>query len=470
MKLILKITSILCLLFQVHIQLTAQDESSPIMFIYDGSGSMWGQIEGVTKKEIAAEVLSTAVNNLSETQKVSLMAYGHRKKADCNDVEVIVDLNNTSKDQVIQAVNDINPLGKTPLAHSATLAINSLRDSQTKATIILVTDGIESCDGNICEVVAKAKAEGIDFKFHIVGFGLKEGETEQLKCAASAGGGQYYDAADAEGLNKVLYTATTETIDDPPGNFSIYATKNGEPVDAWIVAYKIGTKDKVAGSRTYGDSAFVYLAPGEYDIAVQPLENTDISGTTITVKAQEGETGHQTVSFDGATVSVKTTNNNEDWDAVVKMYHIPSGKVASTSRTYGKVQAMEVNPGIYDIRFDALRMKGAETTYTIENVEIKAGETKSLSHNFKSGIARIGVSSTGGELVDATIKFTEVNSGKNIDSGRSYTNENSNPQNFILSPGSYSVKVVTLGKHKGNSDTFTIIVNAGVTTEKLLTF
>ena len=422
------------------------------------------------KKEIAAKVLSEAVANLPETQRVSLMAYGHRKKGDCNDVKVIVDLNNNDKDKVITAVNNINPLGKTPLARSATLAINSLRESQTKATIILITDGIESCDGDICEVVSLAKTQGIDFKFHIVGFGLKEDEKEQLQCAASAGGGQYFNATNAEGLNEVLYTATSETVDDPPGNFSIYATKNGEPVDAWIVAYKSGTKENVGGSRSYRDSAFVYLAPGAYDIAIKPLENTDISGTTITVTIKEGETGHRDVSFDGATLSVETTNNNEGWDAVVKMYHNTTGKVASTTRTYGKIQSMEVNPGTYDISFTALRIKGLETTYKTENIEIKPGESKSVTHNFESGVAKIGVSTTGGELIDATVKFTEVNSGKNVDSGRTYTAASSNPQNFILSPGTYTVKITTLGKHKGISDSFNITIKADTTSEKLLAY
>lgn len=126
-------------------------------------------------------------------------------------------MQNTSKEAISSAVKSIKPLGKTPLAHSAIVVIDQLRKFQEKATVILITDGIESCDGNICEVVSAAKKEGIDFKLHIVGFGLKVGETEQLECAARAGNGQYYDAADASGLGEVLHEATATTVDDPPG-------------------------------------------------------------------------------------------------------------------------------------------------------------------------------------------------------------------------------------------------------------
>ena len=176
----------MCLVCNVKAQ---EEQPSPILFIYDASGSMWGQLDGKTKKEIASEVLATTVGNLPEDQNVGLIAYGHRNKSDCNDIEYLVALTNNSKAKVTGAVKAINPIGRTPLARSATMAIESLKKSNTKATIILITDGIESCDGDLCKVISDAKANGIDFKLHIVGFGLKEGEKKQLKCAAKAGDG-----------------------------------------------------------------------------------------------------------------------------------------------------------------------------------------------------------------------------------------------------------------------------------------
>jgi len=124
----------------------------------------------------------------------------------------------------------------TPLAYAASQVIDGLRKSKKKATIILITDGIESCNGNICEVVTAAKKEGIDFRLHIVGFGLKANENEQLRCAANAGEGKYYDAADASGLSDVMNDATAETVDKPKGNVSVYAVKNGVAIDAWVKA------------------------------------------------------------------------------------------------------------------------------------------------------------------------------------------------------------------------------------------
>ena len=466
MKKPLLLTIFLCLVLSAN----AQEQPSPILFIYDASGSMWGQLDGKTKKEIASSVLSTTVGNLPDDQNVGLIAYGHRKKGDCDDIEYMIDLSNSSKTNVTNAVKGINPIGRTPLARSATMAINSLKESDTKATIILITDGIESCDGDICKVVADAKANGIDFKLHIVGFGLKEGEKEQLKCAANAGEGNYYDANDTAGLADVLTEATNETVDDPDGNFSVYAVKNGKPVDAWVKAKSLSTKKDVDASRTYRDTAFVYLPPGKYELEIKPLENTDVAATTITVEMKEGDIKHHDISFDSGKINVSTFNNGEGWDATVRVVHAGSTKQAAASRTYGKAIDLELNPGVYDVNILILQIKGLSIKKTIENVEVKPNETTPISHNFESGVAMIGVKTASGEFIDATVNFYEATTGTNVDGSRTYTSSSSNPRKFVLNPGTYNVKVVTLGVHKGNSDTFTMTVKAGETVEKTLTY
>ena len=432
------------------IVLPAQDDQalSPIIFIYDASGSMWGQMQGKTKMAIAAKVLSNAVNELPDNQQVGLVAYGHRKKGDCQDVEFLVEANNSDKAVVNQSLKAIKPLGKTPLAYSATQVIDKLRESKGKATIILVTDGIESCNGDICDVVSKAKAEGIDFKLHIIGFGLKEGETEQLSCAAKAGDGQYYDAADAGALGDVIEEATSKTVNKPKENFSIYAIKNNEAVDAWVRAFKAGTDEEVSVTRTYRDTSYVYLPPGKYDLNVKPLEGSKIKGTTVTVESIEGEIGHQTISFDGGTINIMVSNNGEGWDATTKVKS-KDGKLVGAGRTYGRLKPIEVNAGVYDIEVMAIRMNGLGVKHTIEDIVVQGNKTVDAIHDFKSGIANLGVEENG-TLVDVTVSIMEATTEKVVAGGRSYTRSSSNPREFILNPGSYKVK---LRGRKGGKDT-----------------
>ena len=461
----------LLLIFNPLFAQEQNSDPSPIIFIFDASGSMWGEMQGKTKIEIARKVLSESVEKLPEEQHIGLVAYGHRTKGDCKDVAFLVDTDAKQKNAVVDALTGIKPLGKTPLAYSAELVIDDLRKKQAKATIILITDGIESCDGDLCEVVKKAKAEGIDFRLHIIGFGLKEGEAEALKCAAKEGEGKYFPADNADELSDVINTTTEETVDEPAGTFSVYAIKNGEPIDAWFRAYKVGTKDEIDVTRTYGDTSLLALPAGKYDIEVRALGGSDV--VPIYLYGEESFSDsivHKTVSFDAGTIEVSTSNNMEGWDATVKI--IPHGAPANTrsvsgGRTYGRPTKYEVNPGVYDVYVKALRIKGSVIEHKIEQVTVIGGETVPAKHDFKSGIAKIGVK-TATELVDATVNFKDLETGKSVAGSRTYTSESSNPKEFILTPGNYEVKINTLGKHKGTSKVFKIEVKTGATVEKII--
>lgn len=462
-----QLATILCsLLFSF--QLLAQSEApSPIIFIYDASGSMWGQMEGKTKMEIAVDVLSTTVNKLPENQNVGLVAYGHRKKGDCEDVETLVSMENNSKGKITSSLKSIKPLGMTPLAYSATQVIDGLRLSKKKATIILLTDGIESCNGNICDVINKAKKEGIDFKLHIVGFGLKAGETEQLKCAAKAGDGNYFDAADASGLGEALNQVVTETVDKPKGNVSVYAVKNGVAIDALVKAYDVVAKRAPISVRTYKDTAYFYLPPSKYNFEVAPLEGTDVKMTTVEgIQSFEDKIVHKTISFDGGKIGVTTTNNGKHWDCMVKVLD-ENGKTAANLRTYNEPKEVEVNPGIYKVTIQALgEMKGLETYTEIENVKVDASGIKSISYNYSTGTAFIDAKADGNSI-DSVVTIDEVNSGKNVAGGRTYDRG----KDFLLNPGNYKVKVAPLGNYKDRkAQTITIEVKEGEALTKTLNF
>lgn len=456
--------------FLLPSQAQQTESTSPIIFIYDASGSMWGRMGDKTKIEIATTVLSDAVEKLPADQQVGLVAYGHRREGDCQDVAFLVDATNTDKSAVTRSLKGIKPLGRTPLAYSALQVIARLRESGQKATIILVTDGIESCGGDLCAVIRAAREEGIDFRLHIIGFGLKPEETEALKCAAEAGDGQYYDAADAGALGEGLNEATAATVDDPEGNFSVFAIKNEKPIDAYVEAFRAGTNLSVATGRTYGDSVFIYLPPGTYDLLVRPLENSDVDALTVSgVQSVEGSGGHQTVSFDGGKLQVTALNNGESWDAVVQVFPDNATKNVASGRTYGRSDTYELNPGKYDVEIKAMTLEGLSVTHRMEDVRVIPNETLAIEHNFQSGTVLIGVRS-GSSLVDAVVRIVETGSRKNVASGRTYTTANSNPSRFLLTPGTYEVSLSALGDHKGKKDSFTIEVKAGATLEKITNF
>lgn len=460
----------LILLFsKVCIFCQTSESASPIIFIYDASGSMWGQIDGTTKIEIASSVLDENVGKLSNDQRIGLVIYGHRREKDCEDVEFVVDYENLDKSIITKALQSIKPLGRTPLAHSATKVIDQLRSSGDRATIILITDGVESCGGDLCEVVKAARASGVDFRLHIVGFELEESDVDNLKCAADAAGGKYFDAKGAGELSNRLQEATAIRIDDPTPNFSLMALKDGTAIDAFVKA--ISRESKEITFRTYSDTGSVYLPKGQYDIVVQPLGGSDMGVLTLTdVEIQSAEERiYREVSFDGGVLKVTATNNSQGWDAVINITEVESGKSVARGRTYGRNEDFELNPGMYNVEMKALNIDGSANSHIIENVRVGGSQMQEVLHNFHSGRAMIGAVS-GNDLVDAVITIVDPVTRKTVANGRTYTRPGTNPKEFVVTPGIYDVIVKALGKYKGKEERFSITIEADGDIEQIIIF
>ncbi|MFK7939156.1 MAG: VWA domain-containing protein [Roseovarius sp.] len=181
--------------------------------VFDGSGSMWGQIDQLTKIEIARDTLSSVLGELDEAQNIGMIAYGHRQKGVCSDIEDIVPLGPARQTvpAIINAANAINPRGKTPITDAVRRAAEALKYTENAATVVLLTDGIETCDADPCALAAELERLGVGFTTHVVGFGLSEDEGRQVQCLADTTGGLYFSAQTAEELGNALrQTVQTE--------------------------------------------------------------------------------------------------------------------------------------------------------------------------------------------------------------------------------------------------------------------
>ncbi len=175
------------------------------ILILDASGSMWGQVGGRTKIEIAREAVGSMLASWPRNEALGLMAYGHRRKGDCKDIELLSRPANVTPDAFQKMVNSLQPKGMTPITASVRQAAEALKYTERKATIVLVSDGEETCKDDPCALGRELEEAGIDFTVHVVGFDLPQGKArEQLQCLAKSTGGRYVEARDAAELNKAL--------------------------------------------------------------------------------------------------------------------------------------------------------------------------------------------------------------------------------------------------------------------------
>lgn len=187
--------------------------SAATMIVLDSSGSMWGQIDGRPKREIAREALQKMLPNISPGGDIGLVAYGHRREGDCSDIEILHEALPGERDALIDTANGLNALGKTPLTEAVRVAAQSLSIEENRASVILVTDGLETCNADPCALGEELESKGVDFTAHVIGFGLTQSEGQQVACLADATGGLYLEARNADDLEDAFeVVADSDTL------------------------------------------------------------------------------------------------------------------------------------------------------------------------------------------------------------------------------------------------------------------
>jgi Ca-activated chloride channel family protein len=190
-------------------------ESPRTIIVMDGSGSMWGQIDGRAKLEIARETVAKVLGAIPADQELGMMAYGHREKGNCGDIELVVAPAPGTGPEIAAQVDKMRFLGKTPLSEAVRQAAEALRYGEEAATVVLVTDGIETCDADPCALGRELEAAGLNFTAHVIGFGLTEAEGAKVACLATETGGRYLQASDAGALSDALAATVTAKLPPP---------------------------------------------------------------------------------------------------------------------------------------------------------------------------------------------------------------------------------------------------------------
>ncbi|MGM0984545.1 MAG: vWA domain-containing protein [Pseudomonadota bacterium] len=203
--------ALLALPFNLH----AQPTGGASMLILDGSGSMWGQIDGTPKITIAREAIDTMMGEWPANSPIGLMAYGHRQEGQCGDIETLIEPGPLDRAAFRQAMESVTPRGKTPIGRSVERAAEALSHEDRASSVIIVTDGLENCGADLCELGARLEASGTAFTAHVIGFDIVD-EDGQLACLAESTGGRYLAAGDASELTDALQVVSKPEPSTPP--------------------------------------------------------------------------------------------------------------------------------------------------------------------------------------------------------------------------------------------------------------
>lgn len=266
------LAALLCLLPALGF---AQDKSRAIL-VLDASGSMWGQIDGKAKITIAQEVIGELLQSLPANQELGLTVYGHRRKGDCSDIETMILPGGDTRDAIMMAVSAITPKGKTPLSAAVIQAAEALKYTEERATVILVSDGRETCNLDPCAVGRNLEKAGIDFTAHVIGFDISNAKDRaELQCLAEETGGTFRTASNADELGEALKVIAEP--DPVKVTFRAVAGENGPVIETQLIWW-LGHDDKIIIDNTpHGNNFSMDMLAGSGRVEVMRPEDEAVA-------------------------------------------------------------------------------------------------------------------------------------------------------------------------------------------------
>lgn len=211
--------SLVVLFFLIALLLNAQVKkdnndhipTTRILFVFDGSQSMYAGWQSDIKINIARKLLSKILDSLQnvENLELALRVYGHQHQYPpqvCNDTKLEVPFGKDNAQQIKHRLKSITPKGTTPIAYALEKAGGDFTPcADCRNIIVLITDGKEECGGDPCEVSRKLQKKGLILKPFIIGIGRNiRGDFDCV--------GTYFDASSEEQFQKALDVVVSQAL------------------------------------------------------------------------------------------------------------------------------------------------------------------------------------------------------------------------------------------------------------------
>jgi hypothetical protein len=175
--------------------------------VLDASNSMNEKVGGASKFAIVRSELGKSIATYRGRLSFGLIAFGHRKASNCADSEVLAKPGALTGETQEKMLGAIKPKGAAPIAAALSDAAKIAQGASAKLDVVLIADGGDSCDADICATAAslKKKAEGL--RVHVVGLDDNAASLKPLSCVAAATGGTFVAATNQNEFEEALTTA-----------------------------------------------------------------------------------------------------------------------------------------------------------------------------------------------------------------------------------------------------------------------
>ncbi|MEM7439824.1 MAG: VWA domain-containing protein [Pseudomonadota bacterium] len=194
----------------------ASEDKQSTIIVLDASASMANRLGDGTRLDAAKRAVTKIVKEASQhapDHQVGLVSFYDGCWVDLM-VRPAPLLN--AKTHLLSQVASLQTreYGHTPIAKSLEIAAGLLNGE--KGSVILVSDGQESCDEvlDLCALATRLKNENISFKVNLIGLALSKKQKSALLCIAENTGGVFLTADDSKALQSVLGIVAKQAIQE----------------------------------------------------------------------------------------------------------------------------------------------------------------------------------------------------------------------------------------------------------------
>jgi Ca-activated chloride channel family protein len=452
------------------------DEGNTLLVI-DGSGSMWGRFETLEEKRAKIDVVRELVRPIiagHTSARIGLQSFGHRRKGDCSDVEIIAPPA-LERPNLLAALDKLNPRGKGPLAESLRQAAQGV-GAERPASVIIIGDGIDNCRQDACAAAAEFAKAAPGVPVHVIGLGVAPAEHPALQCIPAATGGKFYDARDPVALAAAISEVTALALGDSPATVAaptsedaaaakagdtaaaapppsgVLATlalaQGAKPLDmpvTWRIS-KSGSNDVI--KTVTAPALSENLAPGTYTIAAE-LNGLSARGA---VEIEDGRSETLALSLDAGRLKVTAPVHKGEQPLIV-VRQLPDQRASPASSQIAGETTASAAETVLMSRTASVDTALPPATYAVsmiagdyrqdQTVTIAQGEEAAAA--FQTGLGTLSLTavlSEGGPAVTGAT-FSILEDDPDSPGGRRETRRSraSDPR-FTLPPGTYYVDVI----------------------------
>ncbi|HVX37750.1 MAG TPA: VWA domain-containing protein [Hyphomicrobium sp.] len=419
------------------------------MLIVDGSGSMWARLppDGRPKIDVVRQKLATILQMPSST-RVGLVSFGHRRRGDCNDVELIAPPD-SPRDALLGPLAKLNPRGPGPVTAALKVAAQALGSSRP-AQIVIVGDGADNCQQDTCAAATDFAKSTPGVAVQVIGIGIPASDQPRIACVAQATGGHYYDVADATGLDAALDEATKlailapgtpsvaakskePTAPPPPKGATLRASASlakGSPLLTVPMHWRIfKAGDKAVAGQTTAPEVSAKLVAGSYDIEVEL--GSVVARQKITVT--DGTAESIIIPLDAAHLKVRASAAKGGAPSETATMTVASGDKPIAIGRNGVID-LYLPPADYTVAI------ADGTAHTSQTLSLSAGDDK--LDDVALGTGRVDLSATTGTqgaAIDDLVYTIFEDDPESPNGRREVARSHASEASFILPAGTYYV-------------------------------